>query len=164
MPASMSVEAPRDRPRPIAELSSPTGGVSAAVAERIAPPSARRHHRALPVHQPASPAARVAHTGENLGGHRRPGRRLRVAGVGTGGTISGVAKGPRRRTQTYASLPFSRRVSPADRCPAPTAFRASCQLRAKTFDADIIDEVISVETPRRSKFARNRACAERVCS
>ena len=95
MPASMSVERRAIVRAFGAELvlTDPKGGVSAAVAE--AERIASERPGAIIASQftnPANPAAHVAHTGEEIWADTDGQVDVFVAGVGTGGTISGVAK------------------------------------------------------------------------
>ncbi len=166
MPSSMSVER-RIIVRSFGAelvLTDPKGGVSAAVAEaeRI------RDERpgsiiASQFTNPANPAIHVKTTGEEIWADTDGAVDVFVAGVGTGGTISGVAKALKAHNPDIRVIA----VQPAE-SPILTGGNAGPHgiqglmpnFLPETYDGDIVDEVISVETAQALEFARRAAAEE----
>ena len=148
MPASMSVE----------------GGVSAAVAE--AERIASERPGAIIASQftnPANPAAHVAHTGEEIWADTDGQVDVFVAGVGTGGTISGVAKVLKEKNPNVRVIAVQPAESPllTGGTPGPHGIQGLMpNFVPETYDASLVDEVISVETAKALEFARRAAAEE----
>ena len=166
MPASMSVERRAIVRAFGAELvlTDPKGGVSAAVAE--AERIASERPGAIIASQftnPANPAAHVAHTGEEIWADTDGQVDVFVAGVGTGGTISGVAKVLKEKNPNVRIIAVQPAESPllTGGTPGPHGIQGLMpNFVPETFDADIVDEVISVETAQALEFARRAAAEE----
>ena len=167
MPASMSVERRAIVRAFGAELvlTDPKGGVSAAVAE--AERIASERPGAIIASQftnPANPAAHVAHTGEEIWADTDGQVDVFVAGVGTGGTISGVAKVLKEKNPNVRIIAVQPAESPllTGGTPGPHGIQGLMpNFVPDTYDASLIDEVISVETAKALEFAR-RSCPTRV--
>lgn len=166
MPASMSIER-RIIVRAFGAelvLTDTKGGVSAAVAEaeRI------RDERpgsiiASQFTNPANPAIHVATTGEEIWEDTDGEIDVFVAGVGTGGTISGVAKTLKAKNPNIKVIAIQPAESPLlTGGPAgPHAIQGLMpNFVPDNYDAEIIDEVISVESAEALKFARLAAAEE----
>lgn len=166
MPASMSIER-RIIVRAFGAelvLTDPKGGVSAAVAEaeRI------RDERpgsiiASQFTNPANPAIHVATTGEEIWKDTDGEIDVFVAGVGTGGTISGVAKTLKAKNPNIKVIAIQPAESPllTGGSAGPHAIQGLMpNFVPDNYDAEIIDEVISVESAEALKFARLAAAEE----
>lgn len=166
MPASMSIER-RVIVRAFGAelvLTDPKGGVSAAVAkaERI------RDERpdsiiASQFANPANPAIHVATTGEEIWEDTDGEIDVFVAGVGTGGTISGVAKTLKAKNPNIKVIAIQPAESPllTGGSAGPHAIQGLMpNFVPDNYDAEIIDEVISVESAEALKFARLAAAEE----
>lgn len=166
MPSSMSVERRAIVRAFGAELvlTDPKGGVSAAVAEaeRI------RDERpgsiiASQFTNPANPAVHEATTGPEI--WEATGGRVDVfvAGVGTGGTISGVArylKGKNPGVRVVAVQPAESPLLTGG-APAPHGIQGLMpNFVPGTYDAGVVDEVVSVESAKALEFARRAAAEE----
>lgn len=166
MPASMSIER-RVIVRAFGAelvLTDPKGGVSAAVAkaERI------RDERpgsiiASQFANPANPAIHVATTGEEIWEDTDGEIDVFVAGVGTGGTISGVAKTLKAKNPNIKVIAIQPAESPllTGGSAGPHAIQGLMpNFVPDNYNAEIIDEVISVESAEALKFARLAAAEE----
>lgn len=166
MPASMSIER-RIIVRAFGAelvLTDPKGGVSAAVAkaEHI------RDERpdsiiASQFANPANPAIHVATTGEEIWEDTDGEIDVFVAGVGTGGTISGVAKTLKAKNPNIKVIAIQPAESPllTGGSAGPHAIQGLMpNFVPDNYDAEIIDEVISVESAEALKFARLAAAEE----
>ncbi len=166
MPASMSLER-RIIVRAFGAelvLTDPKGGVSAAVAEaeRI------RDERpgsiiASQFTNPANPAIHVATTGEEIWEDTDGEIDVFVAGVGTGGTISGVAKTLKAKNPNIKVIAIQPAESPllTGGSAGPHAIQGLMpNFVPDNYDAEIIDEVISIESAEALKFARLAAAEE----
>ena len=162
MPASMSVERRAIVRAFGAELvlTDPKGGVSAAVAE--AERIASERPGAIIASQftnPANPAAHVEEIWADTDGQVD----VFVAGVGTGGTISGVAKVLKEKNPNVRIIAIQPTESPllTGGTPGPHGIQGLMpNFVPETFDAGIVDEVISVETAQALEFARRAAAEE----
>lgn len=166
MPSSMSVERRAIVRAFGAELvlTDPKGGVSAAVAEaeRI------RGERpgsiiASQFTNPANPAVHEATTGPEI--WEATGGRVDVfvAGVGTGGTISGVAKYLKGKNPGVRVIAVQPAESPllTGGAPAPHGIQGLMpNFVPGTYDAGAVDEVVSVESAKALEFARRAAAEE----
>ncbi len=166
MPASMSIER-RIIVRAFGAelvLTDPKGGVSAAVAkaEHI------RDERpgsiiASQFANPANSAIHVATTGEEIWEDTDGEIDVFVAGVGTGGTISGVAKTLKAKNPNIKVIAIQPAESPllTGGSAGPHAIQGLMpNFVPDNYDAEIIDEVISVESAEALKFARLAAAEE----
>ena len=166
MPASMSIER-RIIVRAFGAelvLTDPKGGVSAAVAEaeRI------RDERpgsiiASQFTNPANPAIHVATTGEEIWEDTDGEIDVFVAGVGTGGTISGVAKTLKAKNPNIKVIAIQPAESPllTGGSAGPHAIQGLMpNFVPDNYDAEIVDEIISVESAEALKFARLAAAEE----
>ena len=166
MPAAMSIER-RSIVRAFGAelvLTDPKGGVSAAVAEaeRI------RDERpgsiiASQFTNPANPAIHVATTGEEIWEDTDGEIDVFVAGVGTGGTISGVAKTLKAKNPNIKVIAIQPAESPllTGGSAGPHAIQGLMpNFVPDNYDAEIIDEVISIESAEALKFARLAAAEE----
>lgn len=166
MPESMSVER-RIIVRAFGAelvLTDPKGGVAAAVAEaeRI---RAERPGSVIASQfdNPANPAAHVAMTGEEIWADTEGQVDVFVAGVGTGGTISGVAKSLKAKNPNVTIIA----VQPAE-SPLLTGWSAGPHgiqglmpnFLPGNYDASLIDEVVSVKTVEALDYARRAAAEE----
>ena len=166
MPASMSVERRAIVRAFGAELvlTDPKGGVSAAVAE--AERIASERPGAIIASQftnPANPAAHIAHTGEEIWADTDGQVDVFVAGVGTGGTISGVARVLKDKNPNVRIVAVQPAESPllTGGTPGPHGIQGLMpNFVPDTFDADVVDEVVSVETATALEFARRAAAEE----
>ena len=163
MPASMSVERRAIVRAFGAELvlTDPKGGVSAAVAE--AERIASERPGAIIATNPANPAAHVAHTGEEIWADTDGQVDVFVAGVGTGGTISGVAKVLKEKNPNVRVIAVQPAESPllTGGTPGPHGIQGLMpNFVPETYDASLVDEVISVETAKALEFARRAAAEE----
>ncbi len=166
MPASMSVERRAIVRAFGAELvlTDPKGGVSAAVAE--AERIASERPGAIIASQftnPANPVAHVAHTGEEIWADTDGQVDVFVAGVGTGGTISGVAKVLKGKNPNVRVIAVQPAESPllTGGNPGPHGIQGLMpNFVPETFDSSVVDEVISVETASALEFARRAAAEE----
>ena len=164
MPASMSVERRAIVRAFGAELvlTDPKGGVSAAVAE--AERIASERPGAIIASQftnPANPAAHIAHTGEEIWADTEGQVDVFVAGVG--GTISGVARVLKDKNPNVRIVAVQPAESPllTGGAPGPHGIQGLMpNFVPDTFDADLIDEVVSVETATALEFARRTAAEE----
>ena len=153
MPASMSVERRAIVRAFGAELvlTDPKGGVSAAVAE--AERIASERPGAIIASQftnPANPAAHIAHTGEEIW-------------ADTEGPISGVARVLKDKNPNVRIVAVQPAESPllTGGAPGPHGIQGLMpNFVPDTFDADLIDEVVSVETATALEFARRTAAEE----
>lgn len=166
MPSSMSVERRAIVRAFGAELvlTDPKGGVSAAVAEaeRI------RDERpgsiiASQFTNPANPAVHEATTGPEI--WEATGGRVDVfvAGVGTGGTISGVARYLKSKNPGVRVVAVQPAESPllTGGAPAPHGIQGLMpNFVPGTYDAGAVDEVVSVESVKALEFARRAAAEE----
>ena len=145
-------------------LTDPKGGVSAAVAE--AERIASERPGAIIASQftnPANPAAHVAHTGEEIWADTDGQVDVFVAGVGTGGTISGVAKVLKEKNPNVRVIAVQPAESPllTGGTPGPHGIQGLMpNFVPETYDASLVDEVISVETAKALEFARRAAAEE----
>lgn len=166
MPASMSLER-RIIVRAFGAelvLTDPKGGVSAAVAEaeRI------RDERpgsiiASQFANPANPAAHVANTGEEIWADTDGTVDVFVAGVGTGGTISGVAKVLKAKNPDVKVIAVQPAESPilTGGAPGPHGIQGLMpNFLPDNYDASIVDEIISVETVKALEYSRRAAAEE----
>lgn len=166
MPASMSVERRAIVRAFGAELvlTDPKGGVSAAVAEAERIASERPGTIiASQFTNPANPAAHVAHTGEEIWADTDGQVDVFVAGVGTGGTISGVAKVLKGKNPNVRIIAVQPAESPllTGGNPGPHGIQGLMpNFVPETFDSSVVDEVISVETASALEFARRAAAEE----
>ena len=164
MPASMSVERRAIVRAFGAELvlTDPKGGVSAAVAE--AERIASERPGAIIASQftnPANPAAHIAHTGEEIWADTEG--QVDVFVAGTGGTISGVARVLKDKNPNVRIVAVQPAESPllTGGAPGPHGIQGLMpNFVPDTFDADLIDEVVSVETATALEFARRAAAEE----
>ena len=166
MPSSMSVERRAIVRAFGAELvlTDPTGGVSAAVAEaeRI------RDERpgsiiASQFTNPANPAVHEATTGPEIWEATGGQVDVFVAGVGTGGTISGVAKYLKGKNPGVRVIAVQPAESPllTGGAPAPHGIQGLMpNFVPGTYDAGAVDEVVSVESAKALEFARRAAAEE----
>ena len=166
MPSSMSLERRAIVRAFGAELvlTDPKGGVSAAVAE--AERIASERPGAIIASQftnPANPAAHIAHTGEEIWADTDGQVDVFVAGVGTGGTISGVARVLKDKNPNVHIVAVQPAESPllTGGAPGPHGIQGLMpNFVPDTFDAALIDEVVSVETATALEFARRAAAEE----
>ena len=166
MPSSMSLERRAIVRAFGAELvlTDPKGGVSAAVAE--AERIASERPGAIIASQftnPANPAAHIAHTGEEIWADTDGQVAVFVAGVGTGGTISGVARVLKDKNPNVHIVAVQPAESPllTGGAPSPHGIQGLMpNFVPDTFDAALIDEVVSVETATALEFARRAAAEE----
>ncbi len=151
MPSSMSLERRAIVRAFGAELvlTDPKGGVSAAVAE--AERIASERPGAIIASQftnPANPAAHIAHTGEEIWADTDGTVDIFVAGVGSGGTITGVGEYLRSRrpdVQIVAVEPASSPVLSGG-TPGPHAIQGiGAGFVPQALDTGIYDEIIQVE-------------------
>lgn len=166
MPASMSVERRMIVRAFGAELvlTDPQGGVAAAVkeAERI------RDERpgsiiASQFDNPANPRIHTLTTGEEIWRDTDGTVDVFVAGVGTGGTISGVAKTLKSHNPSIRIIAVQPAESPilTGGNPAPHGIQGLMpNFLPDNYDAGIIDEVISIDTASAMRFARRAAAEE----
>lgn len=166
MPSSMSVERRAIVRAFGAELvlTDPKGGVSAAVAEaeRI------RDERpgsiiASQFTNPANPAVHAATTGPEIWEATGGQVDVFVAGVGTGGTISGVAKYLKGKNPGVRVIAVQPAESPllTGGAPAPHGIQGLMpNFVPGTYDAGAVDEVVSVESAKALEFARRAAAEE----
>lgn len=166
MPSSMSVERRAIVRAFGAELvlTDPKGGVSAAVAEaeRI------RDERpgsiiASQFTNPANPAVHEATTGPEIWEATGGQVDMFVAGVGTGGTISGVAKYLKGKNPGVRVIAVQPAESPllTGGAPAPHGIQGLMpNFVPGTYDAGAVDEVVSVESAKALEFARRAAAEE----
>ena len=166
MPSSMSVERRAIVRAFGAELvlTDPKGGVSAAVAEaeRI------RDERpgsiiASQFTNPANPAVHEATTGPEIWEATGGQVDVFVAGVGTGGTISGVAKYLKGKNPGVRVIAVQPAESPllTGGAPAPHGIQGLMpNFVPGTYDAGAVDEVVSVESAKALEFARRAAAEE----
>mgnify|MGYP000893027676 CR=1 FL=1 len=166
MPSSMSVERRAIVRAFGAELvlTDPKGGVSAAVAEaeRI------RDERpgsiiASQFTNPANPAVHEATTGPEIWEATGGQVDVFVAGVGTGGTISGVAKYLKGKNPGVSVIAVQPAESPllTGGAPAPHGIQGLMpNFVPGTYDAGAVDEVVSVESAKALEFARRAAAEE----
>ena len=166
MPSSMSVERRAIVRAFGAELvlTDPKGGVSAAVAEaeRI------RDERpgsiiASQFTNPANPAVHEATTGPEIWEATGGQVDVFVAGVGTGGTISGVAKYLKGKNPGVRVVAVQPAESPllTGGAPAPHGIQGLMpNFVPGTYDAGAVDEVVSVESAKALEFARRAAAEE----
>ena len=166
MPSSMSVERRAIVRAFGAELvlTDPKGGVSAAVAEaeRI------RGERpgsiiASQFTNPANPAVHEATTGPEIWEATGGQVDVFVAGVGTGGTISGVAKYLKGKNPGVRVVAVQPAESPllTGGAPAPHGIQGLMpNFVPGTYDAGAVDEVVSVESAKALEFARRAAAEE----
>ena len=166
MPASMSVER-RIIVRSFGAelvLTDPKGGVAAAVAEaeRI------RDERpgsiiASQFDNPANPRIHALTTGEEIWTDTDGEIDVFVAGVGTGGTISGVAKTLKAHNPGIRIIAVQPAESPVltGGNPAPHGIQGLMpNFLPANYNGEIIDEVISVDTATAMRFARRAAAEE----
>ena len=166
MPSSMSVERRAIVRAFGAELvlTDPKGGVSAAVAEaeRI------RDERpgsiiASQFTNPANPAVHEATTGPEIWEATGGQVDVFVAGVGTGGTISGVAKYLKGKNPGVRVIAVQPAESPllTGGAPAPHGIQGLMpNFVPGTYDSGAVDEVVSVESAKALEFARRAAAEE----
>ena len=166
MPSSMSVERRAIVRAFGAELvlTDPKGGVSAAVAEaeRI------RDERpgsiiASQFTNPANPAVHEATTGPEIWEATGGQVDVFVAGVGTGGTISGVAKYLKGKNPGVRVIAVQPAESPllTGGAPAPHGIQGLMpNFVPGTYHAGAVDEVVSVESAKALEFARRAAAEE----
>lgn len=166
MPSSMSVERRAIVRAFGAELvlTDPKGGVSAAVAEA-------EHIRderpgsiiASQFTNPANPAVHEATTGPEIWEATGGQVDVFVAGVGTGGTISGVAKYLKGKNPGVRVIAVQPAESPllTGGAPAPHGIQGLMpNFVPGTYDAGAVDEVVSVESAKALEFARRAAAEE----
>ncbi|MDC4232893.1 cysteine synthase A [Actinomyces sp. B33] len=166
MPASMSVER-RIIVRAFGAelvLTDPKGGVAAAVAEaeRI------RDERpgsiiASQFTNPANPAIHEATTAEEIWADTDGQIDVFVAGVGTGGTISGVAKVLKERKPDLRVIAVQPAESPllTGGDAAPHGIQGLMpNFLPDTYNASLVDEVVSVESSTALDYARRAAAEE----
>ena len=166
MPSSMSVERRAIVRAFGAELvlTDPKGGISAAVAE--AERIASQRPGAIIASQftnPANPAAHIAHTGEEIWSDTDGQVDVFVAGVGTGGTISGVARVLKDKNPKVHIVAVQPAESPllTGGVPGPHGIQGLMpNFVPETFDASLVDEVVSVETATALEYARRAASEE----
>jgi len=166
MPSSMSVERRAIVRAFGAELvlTDPKGGISAAVAE--AERIASQRPGAIIASQftnPANPAAHIAHTGEEIWSDTDGQVDVFVAGVGTGGTISGVARVLKDKNPNVRIVAVQPAESPllTGGVPGPHGIQGLMpNFVPETFDASLVDEVVSVETATALEYARRAASEE----
>ena len=170
MPASMSVERRAIVRAFGAELvlTDPKGGVSAAVAE--AERIASERPGAIIASQftnPANPAAHVAHTGEEIWADTDGQVDVFVAGVGTGGTLSGVGEVLKNRkpaVQVYAVEPAGSPVLSGGQKGAHLIQGLGAGFVPKTLNTEIYDGVITVSNEDAMAPARALADKEGILS
>lgn len=166
MPSSMSVERRAIVRAFGAELvlTDPKGGISAAVAE--AERIASQRPGAIIASQftnPANPAAHIAHTGEEIWSDTDGQVDVFVAGVGTGGTISGVARVLKDKNPNVRIVAVQPAESPllTGGVAGPHGIQGLMpNFVPETFDASLVDEVVSVETATALEYARRAASEE----
>lgn len=166
MPESMSVER-RIIVRAFGAelvLTDPKGGVAAAVAEaeRI---RAERPGSVIASQfdNPANPAAHVAMTGEEIWADTEGQVDVFVAGVGTGGTISGVAKSLKAKNPNVTIIAVQPAESPllTGGSAGPHGIQGLMpNFLPGNYDASLIDEVVSVKTVEALDYARRAAAEE----
>lgn len=166
MPSSMSVERRAIVRAFGAELvlTDPKGGVSAAVAEA----ECIRDERpgsiiASQFTNPANPAVHEATTGPEIWEATGGQVDVFVAGVGTGGTISGVAKYLKGKNPGVRVIAVQPAESPllTGGAPAPHGIQGLMpNFVPGTYDAGAVDEVVSVESAKALEFARRAAAEE----
>ncbi|MST64411.1 cysteine synthase A [Schaalia hyovaginalis] len=166
MPSSMSVERRMIVRAFGAELvlTDPKGGVAAAVAEaeRI------RDQRpgsiiASQFANPANPAIHVATTGEEIWADTDGAVDVFVAGVGTGGTISGVAKALKAHNPDIRVIAVQPAESPilTGGNPAPHGIQGLMpNFLPDNYNGEIVDEVVSIDTATAMTYARRAAAEE----
>ena len=112
---------------------------------------------------PANPAAHERTTGPELWSDLGGKLAAVVAGVGTGGTISGVARVLKDKNPNVRIVAVQPAESPllTGGAPGPHGIQGLMpNFVPDTFDADLIDEVVSVETATALEFARRAAAEE----
>lgn len=166
MPSSMSIERRMIMRAFGAELvlTDPKGGVAAAVAkaEQI------REERpgsiiASQFTNPANPAIHVATTAEEILADTDGAVDIFVAGVGTGGTISGVGKVLKDHNPDIRVIAVQPAESPllTGGNPAPHGIQGLMpNFLPKNYNAQIVDEVISIDTDTAMTYARRAAAEE----
>ncbi len=166
MPSSMSIERRMIMRAFGAELvlTDPKGGVAAAVAkaEQI------REERpgsiiASQFANPANPAIHVATTAEEILADTDGAVDIFVAGVGTGGTISGVGKVLKDHNPDIRVIAVQPAESPllTGGNPAPHGIQGLMpNFLPKNYNAQIVDEVISIDTDTAMTYARRAAAEE----
>ena len=166
MPSSMSIERRMLIRAFGAELvlTDPKGGVSAAVAEaeRI------RDERpgsiiASQFTNPANPAVHRRTTAEEIWADTDGEIDILVAGVGTGGTVSGVGSVLKEKKPSIQVIAVQPSESPllTGGSPAPHGIQGlGPNFVAQTYDPSVVDEIIDIDTPTALATARRAASKE----
>ena len=166
MPSSMSIERRMLIRAFGAELvlTDPKGGVSAAVAEaeRI------RDKRpgsiiASQFTNPANPAVHRRTTAEEIWADTDGEIDILVAGVGTGGTVSGVGSVLKEKKPSIQVIAVQPSESPllTGGSPAPHGIQGlGPNFVAQTYDPSVVDEIIDIDTPTALATARRAASEE----
>ena len=166
MPSSMSIERRMLIRAFGAELvlTDPKGGVSAAVAEaeRI------RDERpgsiiASQFTNPANPAVHRRTTAEEIWADTDGEIDILVAGVGTGGTVSGVGSVLKEKKPSIQVIAVQPSESPllTGGSPAPHGIQGlGPNFVAQTYDPSVVDEIIDIDTPTALTTARRAASEE----
>ena len=166
MPSSMSIERRMLIRAFGAELvlTDPKGGVSAAVAEaeRI------RDERpgsiiASQFTNPANPAVHRRTTAEEIWADTDGEIDILVAGVGTGGTVSGVGSVLKEKKPSVQVIAVQPSESPllTGGSPAPHGIQGlGPNFVAQTYDPSVVDEIIDIDTPTALATARRAASEE----
>ncbi|MCI1642249.1 MAG: cysteine synthase A [Actinomyces sp.] len=166
MPSSMSVERRMLMRIFGAELvlTDPKDGIKGAVAaaERI------RDERpgsiiASQFTNPANPAIHRATTAEEIWADTDGGVDIVVAGVGTGGTISGIGSVLKERKPGVQIIAVQPAESPmlTGGAGAPHGIQGiGPNFVAETYDPSVVDEVVDIDTPSALAFARRAAAEE----
>ena len=112
---------------------------------------------------PANPAVHERTTGPEIWADTDGKVDAFIAGVGTGGTISGVAKVLKEKNPNVRIIAIQPTESPllTGGTPGPHGIQGLMpNFVPETYDASLVDEVISVETAKALEFARRAAAEE----
>jgi cysteine synthase len=176
MPASMSIERRKVLKALGANLvlTEPAKGMKGAVEEavRLATEQPELYYLPQQFENPANPAIHEATTGPEIWAATQGKVDILVAGVGTGGTITGIS----RYFEQVKNQPlYSVAVEPADSpiigqakrgedlTPGPHKIQGiGANFIPKNLDLDLVDEVIAIENQEAIEWARNSATQEGI--
>lgn len=114
---------------------------------------------------PSNPKAHYLHTAEEIWTDTEGKVDMVIAGVGTGGTISGIAKNLKKKNPNIKCIavePYSSQVLSGKNAGSHKIQGIGANFKPKNYDNNLIDEIIAVRNEDAIETARNLATKEGI--